>query len=218
MEQDGTYAKLVKIQAQIARNMQVEYALSRTADEPLEGPEADAGSESTEADFAPLWLEPESVELSECRHGALEARFPDGAAHRSVFAVRCFPASRPDDFISLRVWDKDGNEHELGIVRDLVAWPARSRELLRSSLSRRYFLRRITGIDGIRLEFGHLLFDVRTDQGPARFTMRWNQSQTQDFGEGGKILLDTEDNRFLVPDVEALTATERELFQRYVYW
>ena len=27
-----------------------------------------------------------------------------------------------------------------------------------------------------------------------------------------------DDNRFLVPDVQALPPKERELFQRYVYW
>ena len=34
--------------------------------------------------------------------------------------------------------------------------------------------------------------------------MRWTQSQAQDFGERGKVLLDVEDNRFLVPDTDAL--------------
>ena len=89
---------------------------------------------------------------------------------------------------------------------------------MRDALARRYFLRRITGIDGIKLECGYLLFDVRTDHGPAQFTMRWTQSQVQDFGARGKVLLDVEDNRFLVPDVDELPQRERELFQRHVYW
>ena len=107
---------------------------------------------------------------------------------------------------------------ELGIVRHLDRWPAEARALIESALGRRYFLRRITGIDSITLEFGYLQFGVRTDQGPARFTMRWNQSQAQDFGARGKVILDLEDNRFLVPDVDALPPRERELLQRYVYW
>ena len=79
-------------------------------------------------------------------------------------------------------------------------------------------LQTITGVDEIRLELGHLTLAVRTDHGPRRFTMRWSQSQVQDFGERGKVLLDLDDNRFLVPDVEALPPRERDLFQRYVYW
>ena len=89
---------------------------------------------------------------------------------------------------------------------------------MREALARRYFLRRITGIDEIKLDCGYLFFAVRTDHGPAEFTMRWTQSQVQDFGAHGKVLLDVEDNRFLVADVDLLPPRERELMQRYVYW
>ena len=59
---------------------------------------------------------------------------------------------------------------------------------------------------------------AHTDHGLRQFTMRWSQSHVQDFGERGKVLLDLDDNRYLVPDVEALPPRERDLFQRYVYW
>ena len=48
--------------------------------------------------------------------------------------------------------------------------------------------------------------------------MRWNQSYAQDFGPRGKVLLDLEDNRFVVSDVDHLPRWERDLLQRYVYW
>jgi hypothetical protein len=48
--------------------------------------------------------------------------------------------------------------------------------------------------------------------------MRWAQSQVQDFGDRGKVLQDLDDNRYLVPDVSALPPSERDLFQRFVYW
>ena len=71
-------------------------------------------------------------------------------------------------------------------MRHLDRWSADSQELVRDALARRYFLRRITGIDDIKLECGYLRFGVRTDQGPAQFTMRWTQSQVQDFGAQGQ--------------------------------
>jgi hypothetical protein len=40
----------------------------------------------------------------------------------------------------------------------------------------------------------------------------------QDFGQHGKILVDLEENRYLLPDVEQLPDVERDLFQRYIYW
>jgi hypothetical protein len=48
--------------------------------------------------------------------------------------------------------------------------------------------------------------------------MRWTQTQAQDFGARGKVLIDLEDNRYLVSDIELLPRRQRELFQRYIYW
>jgi hypothetical protein len=132
--------------------------------------------------------------------------------------VNLFPATNPSDYISLRVWSRSGDEQEIGILRHLDQWPAEAQSLVRAALERRYYLQTVSGVDDIRLELGHLHIGVRTPHGPRRFTMRWSQSQVQDFGQRGKVLLDLDDNRFLVPDVEALPARERELFQRYVYW
>jgi ATP-binding cassette subfamily B protein len=217
---DGQYARLVNIQSQIARNTQFEGLLNG----PSESAEAEMASQATvddaidQARFVPRWFEPDEVEVRSGPHQSLEIVLPDGAIHRGVFAVRCFPATRPDDFISLRVWDRDGKETELGIVRHLDRWSVPFQDLLRVALSRRYFLRRINRIDDIHVEYGYLRFRVKTDHGPTQFTMRWNQSQTQDFGSRGKVLLDLEDNRFLLPDVDELPSGERELLERYVYW
>jgi ABC-type iron transport system FetAB ATPase subunit len=169
-------------------------------------------------DFAPRWLLPGEADLRAGPYESLEVTLPVGSVARGVFAVRCFPATQPDDFLSLRVWDRAGQERELGIVRRLECWSPRTQELLQAALARRYFLRRITGVDDVKLERGYLLLRVQTDQGQAQFTMRWTQSQAQDYGARGKLLLDVEDNRFLVPDVEELPSRDRTLLQRYVYW
>ncbi len=138
--------------------------------------------------------------------------------YRGVFAVNLFPATNPGDYISLRIWNRKGEEQELGILRHLDQWPAEAQQLVGDALARRYYLQTIDGVDDVRLELGYLTLAVRTPHGPRKFTMRWSQSQVQDFGERGKILVDLDDNRFLVPDVEALAPKEREVFLRFVYW
>jgi ATP-binding cassette, subfamily B, bacterial len=214
---DGKYARLVKSQTQVARNSQFEIALKSLGDLLPEGDQSESATLG-DVDFSPHWIEPGTCELREGPLESLELVQADGSVVRSVFAIRCLPASQPDDFISLRTWDRDGQERELGILRDVNSWTDRSQKLVRDALARRYFLRRITGIDDIKLECGYLLFRVRSDHGPTEFTMRWTQSQVQDFGARGKVLLDVEDNRFLVSDVDALAPRERELMQRFVYW
>ena len=135
-----------------------------------------------------------------------------------IFAVRALPASAPEQFISLRYADADGQEHEIGIVADLTEWPAAGRSLVEQALSRRYFIRRVIAIERIDLNHGLLTFRVQTDRGRAEFTMRNSHSQAQDYGEHGKLLLDVDDNRYLVRDVKELPRRQQTLFRRFVYW
>ncbi len=217
---DAKYARLVKIQSRIVRDTQMETALNEPTCDLGDAAERDHAAESAAnfSDFAPRWLEPESAQLRASRHESLEIEMADGTIHRGVFAIRCFPATVPEDYISLRIWDREGKERELAIIRHVGRWSARNQELLRAALARRYFLRRITAIEEIKPEYGHLHFRVRTEQGLTEFMMRSNQSQAQDFASRGKILVDLEDNRFLVPDIDELSPRDRELFQRYIYW
>ena len=90
--------------------------------------------------------------------------------------------------------------------------------MLMSMTNRRYLLRKIQKVTQVKLRLGFLEFDVVTDLGREVFSMRWTQSQAIDFGERGKLLMDTEENRYVVPDSEALPAADRERFLQYVYW
>lgn len=136
----------------------------------------------------------------------------------SVFAVRAFPASHPDEFISIRGWDERGDEMELGMIRRLSEWPESIQRLIQDSLRRRYLLREIQCIHKVDLRQGFLEFDVETVQGREEFLLRWSASQAVDYGSDGKLLIDTEENRYLVPSVSKLTPADQEKFERYVYW
>jgi ATP-binding cassette subfamily B protein len=219
LQQDGQYARLVRLQTQVAPGASVDALIDRTDQVPkLAADEPASAGGGPAADFAPRWLAPADAQICAGPRETVTVVLSDDQVYRGVFAVNLFPATNPDDYISLRVWTRDGEQQEIGILRQLDQWPIEAQMLVRHALSRRYFLQTIDGVDSIRLELGHLHCDVRTPHGPRRFTMRWSQSQVQDFGERGKMLLDLDDNRFLVPDVQALPPKERDLFQRFVYW
>jgi hypothetical protein len=90
--------------------------------------------------------------------------------------------------------------------------------VVRTALARRSLVRRIDRVHGARLAHGYLDLDVETDVGRQAFTIRWTASQAVDFGTDGKMLIDTEENRWVVPQVEALPKPDRERFLHYVYW
>jgi ATP-binding cassette subfamily B protein len=218
--ENGRYAKLVRLQSQTSPKASIDDLLEKADEANAEDANAtaalDAANEAKK--FMPRWLLPGDAEICAGARDTMTVVLADDQVHRGVFAVNLFPATNPEDYISLRVWTRDGEQQEVGILRNLKEWPEEAQRLVRSALDRRYFLQTIEGVDSISLELGHLHCEVRTPHGPRRFTMRWSQSQVQDFGERGKMLLDLDDNRFLVSDVQALPPKERELFQRYVYW
>ncbi len=221
MARGGDYARLVRLQEMRQVDARHEDRETRSAgdvsEHKSESPEFSHSASPVPAS-SPRWLTPVDATIRAAARGAIELELIAGPKHRGVFAVNLFPATNPSDYISLRVWNRDGQEHEIGILRELNRWPAEAQALVCGALERRYYLQSVVGIDQLRLELGHLHFNARTSHGPRRFTMRWSQSQVQDFGDRGKVLIDVDENRFLVPDVQALPPRERDLFQRYVYW
>ena len=147
------------------------------------------------------------------RSGGPPARLAAG-----IFIVRTFPATHPDEYLSVRGWNDSGEEIELGMLRSLADWSAASQTIARTALRRRSLVRVIERVHEVKLGHGYLDFDVETDVGRQQFTARWTGSQAIDFGAEGKMLIDTEENRYVVPKVDALPNPDREKFLHYVYW
>jgi ATP-binding cassette subfamily B protein len=207
---DGLYARLVRIQTQVSRQPTVDTLLAEPPPEPME----DTGPLETDI----VWLESPRHRFVVGAHGRIELWEGDERLAAGVFVVPTFPASRPEEYLSVRGWDDDGEERELGLVRGLAEWPAADREIVGQAMARRTLVRPIRRIHDVRLAQGYLDFDVETESGRAAFTTRWTQSQAIDFGEDGKLLIDAEDNRWVVPTLAALPKPDREKFERYVYW
>jgi ATP-binding cassette, subfamily B, bacterial len=239
LQQDGVYARLVKIQTQVSKDPNVDRLLMR----------ADTGVSDTGAarppgaDAAPLdpssaapatqpgpaadtpsaeklrWLEPDACEFRLDEHGQVKLHGDgDLAVGQSVFVVCAFPATHPERYLSVRHWHKNGDDIEIGLIRDLDQWPAACQHAARQSLRRHYLLRRIERVHQIQLAAGYLQLEVETETGRTQFVMRWTQSQALDFAVNGKLLIDTDDNHYVVSDVDALPRRDRERFLQYVYW
>jgi ATP-binding cassette, subfamily B, bacterial len=244
MALDGTYARLVRIQTQVAPDASVDALASRSREQ--EAPVAAIAhgekrrrgwhalrysegravaprpSEYLRAchpnpDFAPRWLDPEEAIFQLDEHGAMRLSLGH-EVQNGLFALRALPATFPDQFISIRSTDAAGQDHEVGMVRDMKEWPAPIRYLLERALGRRYFIRHITAVKRIELAQGLLTFRVDTDHGSAEFTMRNSHSHAQDYGDDGKLLIDVDDNRYLVADIDALPRRQQVLFRRFIYW
>lgn len=215
MEANGLYAKIVRIQGQMAPP-----TVDRLAQADLEEDARlrEDGPLPPLRGHRPRWLEPDFAFIHLGNLGALHVTIREEGIYGGIYAIRCMPVQLPWQYISLRQLDHENREVEIGLLRDLSRWPEPAQRLVRESLAKRYFVHTIQSIEEIKPYPGYLNFKVETDLGPMDFMMRWQHDRAHDYGLSGKMLLDTEENRYLIPDVSRLSDRERRLFMRYVYW
>ena len=215
---DGIYARLVRIQTQVSKQPTVDTLL--VEDEAARSPaQAEAVAAATPAPGI-VWLDPAGHRFRVGPQERIELWTAEGTAPEAagLFVVRTFPASHPEAYLSVRGWSEAGEEIEIGMLRDLAAWPEADQEVVRAALRRRALVRSIRRVHDVKLAHGYLDFDVESDVGRCAFTTRWTQSQVSDFGSAGKMLVDTEENRWVVPRIDDLPPADRERFLHYVYW
>ena len=183
--------------------------MTKSADNP-NGPKAER--------ITVRFLSPEMCSIHLGSHGALHVTVVNERIYGGVYAAYAFPVAYPEGYISLIHTGGEGDEAEIGIIRDLNEFPEADRELVREALLRRYFVHTITHIRHIGWKYGYVAFDVDTDKGSVSFMMRWRHNNAVDYGRRGKILIDLDENRYLIPNVEKLPTRQRNEFRRYIYW
>jgi hypothetical protein len=163
------------------------------------------------------YLTPDMCRIHLGNLGALHVTVMNEGIYGGVYAAYAFPVAHPTGYISL-IHTSGEKDIEIGVIRDLSEFPEPAAELVRAALARRYFVHTITRLNKVSWEFGLVTFDVETDKGQVNFFMRWSQDRAVDYGRRGKVIIDLDNNRYLIPNLESLSPRERRDFQRYVYW
>ena len=163
------------------------------------------------------FLTPDMCKIHLGTHEALHVTVLNERIYGGVYAAYAFPVGHPDEYISLMHTGGE-EEVEIGILRDLSAFPEEDTALVRQALARRYFVHVITRIARVGWKYGFVQMEVETDKGPADILVPWRHDRAFDYGRRGKVLIDVDENRYLIPDLDVLTTRERNEFQRYIYW
>jgi hypothetical protein len=164
-------------------------------------------------------LTPENATIFDGSFSLMHCEVKGDNLYRGVFAVLMFPIRYPDRYISLRYTDLEDKEKEIGVIEDLTGFPLEAQRLVRNTLVKHYYEQTLTRIHSVENRFGLLFFDVETQQlGRLQFVMPWRGDRAEDFGPNGKALLDAFDNRYIIPDLGALPAADRNAFTSFIYW
>lgn len=173
---------------------------------------------ATLRDVGVRYLTPQNAYFFIGTLGSLYCIVDDREAYANVHCLLCFPISFPQNFVSVWYSDEHGKEHEIGVIERMEDFPGETQRLIRHSLGRQYYERRILRIYDTRWEYGLIFFDLDTESGPAQFTMHWQHEKALEYGQQGKVLLDTFDNRYVIPFVPDLPAADRNRLMRFIYW
>lgn len=160
------------------------------------------------------WLDPATVVIEGGERGGLRV-VSGGHRYEGCYAVRAFPASHAQKFISLRHRDSFGHEIEVGMIQSLDHWPRNAQESILHSLSRRYLLRRIREIRQIRTNASRLVLFLETESGPARVQLEKQSDAVQSFGARGLLLVDSQGGYFVLPDRGTLPKRQQRLLTLY---
>ena len=156
------------------------------------------------------FLDAANIKIARNSFEELTVELPDGTTYTNVEAIRSFPLTDSNKYISLL----DSEEKEIGIIQDIKQLPRESEKILRSELQKRYFLPKITKIHSLDGEFGVTQWVVETNRGPVAFGMRTRYDVVS--LENGRVLIkDADGNRYeienyhrLDPDSMALLETQ----------
>ena len=156
-------------------------------------------------------IDPSSV-FEQTEGGFLSFEF-EGAHYERIQAVRLFPFSDADRYISIR--DHKGGL-EIGIIEDLGKMPERTQELIRHQLDLCYFTPVISKIFKIKDEYGYAYFHVMTDKGECRFAINMGSNAVTKLSDTRLIIMDVDENRFEIRDVDKLTQKERRMLDLFL--
>lgn len=129
-----------------------------------------------------------------------------------VSVLRTFPLSCPSSHFSVR----DGGGTEIGLLMTLDGLDGESRREVEAELERRYMMSIVRRVVTVTERFGTVDWDVETNRGFCRFTTRDLRENALRFGAGHYLLTDVENNRFEIPDLDALDARSQAMLLRHL--
>jgi hypothetical protein len=157
-------------------------------------------------------------DLSFERNGdTLSLTMADGRHFPRVVLRSCFPVSQHTLLLSVR--DATAEEQpEIGIIDDWMALKEGSLRAVTEEMTLHYFVPQITKITKVKKEFGFIYWTVDTDKGLKNFVMRDSVVHyAREVARDRWLIIDVNQARYEIPDVEQMDPRSRKLVHSYLY-
>ena len=138
---------------------------------------------------------------------------PDGSQLPPLEPRCLFPLSDPVHYISLL---EDGKE-EVALIRDLSALDKDSVKAVKDCLGEYYLIPKILRVLSVKDQYGSLVWVTETDRGPVTFRIKDRHNDIKFYHDTSRLLVrDSNDNRYEIPDTEALDPKTHHLLFPYI--
>ena len=127
--------------------------------------------------------------------------------------LRTLPLHRPFEYISVSDMDKN----EIGIKKNAADFPSESREIIEKDLAARYYCPEISQIYSIEEKMGSFYFDVSIDGFKKTFGVKDISRNVKMLDSGSVMFNDSDGNRFIIPDINALKPRMRRKIEPFLY-
>ena len=129
-----------------------------------------------------------------------------------VYFHRAFPFDMPDSYISVM----DRNSNEYGIIKDINDFDDETKDIIRSSLDRKYYVPSIQKIDEIKDKFGYSYWTVIIDGEKRDFSVKDTFKSIIKISNTKLLIMDCDGNRFLIPDINELDGKSYRKIELYL--
>lgn len=158
------------------------------------------------------FVDASNVRISPASFCTVRAEMYSGEVFEELEPRRLFPATGPEEFISLL--DSSGTERM--IVRSIDSLDADSAAAVRACLADYYRIPIIEAINSFEDKSGIIKFSVVTNYGPCTFTVR-NRHADIKLLVGKRVMMkDAADNRYEIPDYHALDKKSIHILAGYL--
>jgi ATP-binding cassette, subfamily B, bacterial len=223
LEKNGIYKKLVEIQTQLTSDVQSVEGL-RAIEEINREEKARKGIANKKEERRRMgkpqvrYLDPKKLRIFSKDTGGMRVEYGD-EVYESVRAYRAFPVSRPSEFVALWTGESTLEHKEVGMIRRLKELQPSSRMAVEHELTKRYFIHYIQKITEIREDPGFLVWNVETDKGIMEFmTRRFDRNSVIEVTENCHMIIDVDNNRYEIENIESLDLPSRAKFEKFIYW
>jgi hypothetical protein len=157
------------------------------------------------------YLEQGDFELFRTEGGSLRITLKNDRSILRVKTRRCFPFSFTRKYISIR----DGNEEEIGIIKDLAALSKEYRRWIEENLDLRYFTPVVKSIKSLKHRYGGVEWNLLTDRGARRIITKGVHDTMTEVEPGRYLITDVDGNRYEI-FADKLDEQSRVLMDRLV--